>query len=423
MPPTNLREQLEVSHRGLVVHDPRMTVDEYLASLGIGPDVVARRLDELRAHVTAEVEAVEAAAAAGNPVIPEIDMAHVVDGTVPASAIAAVHRRGCVVVRGTFERAEAEAWDAEIAHYVSRNAFRERFEAHNAEAATGSRIWGVYWSRPQVAARQHPRMVAARRFLNRLWSLDAPGGPGGVWFDPDTDIGYPDRVRRREPGADSRGLGMHVDTPAIGGWTILENQRVFAPLLTRGIDGFDPWNPAHRTVLPVESPVGCSVFRTFQGWTALSDMEPDDGVLHLVPIPLAVAHRFVVGLAGELGLDGEPRPAPRRDHGDELLARALVPIPAVAPGDTVWWHGDLFHSVADASNHVRWGNVMYIGASPWCERNAAYQPDHLERFRRGASPRDFPPEDFELDFAGRATVDDLSDTGRAQFGLAPQGSG
>ena len=124
-------------------------------------------------------------------------------------------------------------------------------------------------------------------------------------------------------------------------------ERVFAPLLMGGLDAHDPWDPAHRTGREVESPVGCTVFRTFQGWTALSDIHPSDGVLHVVPIPLAVAYRFMVGLAGELGLGGPPEPAPRRDAGDALIARALAPIPPVAPGDTVWWHPDVIHAVED----------------------------------------------------------------------------
>jgi hypothetical protein len=95
-----------------------------------------------------------------------------------------------------------------------------------------------------------------------------------------------------------------------------------------------------------------------------------------------------------------------------------VPIPAVAPGDTVWWHGDLYHSVGDAANDSRWGNVMYIGAAPRCPRNDAYRVSLLDRFERGASPVDFPSDDFEVDFAGRATVADLNAIGRAQFGLA-----
>jgi Protein of unknown function (DUF1479) len=34
----------------------------------------------------------------------------------------------------------------------------------------------------------------------------------------------------------------------------------------------------------------CSAFRAFQGWTALSDMRPDQGVLHAVPIPAAMVY-------------------------------------------------------------------------------------------------------------------------------------
>ena len=95
-----------------------------------------------------------------------------------------------------------------------------------------------------------------------------------------------------------------------------------------------------------------------------------------------------------------------------------MPIPPVAPGDTVWWHGDLYHSVGDAANDSRWGNVMYIGAAPRCPRNDVYTSTMFDRFVRGASPVDFPSDDFEVDFNGRATIDDLNETGRAQFGLA-----
>jgi hypothetical protein len=33
----------------------------------------------------------------------------------------------------------------------------------------------------------------------------------------------------------------------------------------------------------------CSAFRTFQGWTALSDVDHDKGLLHTVSIPQAKA--------------------------------------------------------------------------------------------------------------------------------------
>lgn len=395
-----------------------LTADEYIASLDITAEVVEQRLAELRDQVAGAARAIRDVHAAAAPVIPEVAMADVLAGTVAASTIDRIHATGCAVIRGTFDRAEADAWDRELGDYLDRNDFRARHHAAYPEAATGSRIWGVYWSRPQVHARQHARMAAARRFLNGMWRHESDGR---TWFDPGHDIGYPDRVRRREPGAVSRGLGCHGDAPGVGGWRFLENQRVFAPLLADGLGAHDPWDPAHRTSLDDPSIVGTTVFRTFQGWTALSEMEPTDGVLHVAPILAAVAYRVVAGLAGELGvgehLGAVAGPAPRRDHGDDLVRSALVPIPAMAPGDTVWWHGDLFHSVADAANDTRWGNVMYIGSSPVCERNDAYRSDLYERFVAGRSPRDFPAEDFEVGFVGRATPDDLNETGRRQFGL------
>ena len=50
---------------------------------------------------------------------------------------------------------------------------------------------------------------------------------------------------------------------------------------------------------------------------------------------------------------------------------------------------------------------------------SAYAATMFERFTAGRSPADFSPEDHEIDFAERATVDDLDTLGRAQFGLDP----
>ena len=390
------------------------TPEELLARLGLQPTDVGGLLSDVRAAMASSVAEIVARRDAGDPVFPVIDFDDVLGVRVDPAALDVVRSAGCVVLRGTFDSAEAEAWDDELGSYIERNAFRDRLLEKHPAAGDGSRIWPVYWSRPQVLARQHERMAVARRFLNGLWTSSSADVE---WFDPDTDIGYPDRVRRREPGAVSKGLPAHADSPSVGGWRIAENQAVFAPLLTGGLAAYDPFDAAGRTGPRVESPVGCTVFRTFQGWTALSEMHPHDGVLHVVPIPAAVGYRLVHGLASELGIVGDAVPAPRRDAGDELLAQAMVPIPTVAPGDTVWWHGDLYHLVGDATNDTRWGSVMYIGAAPRCPRNDAYRATMLDRFLSGVSPVDFPADDFEVDFVGRATVDDLNDIGRAQFGV------
>jgi hypothetical protein len=86
---------------------------------------------------------------------------------------------------------------------------------------------------------------------------------------------------------------------------------------------------------------------------------------------------------------------------------------------TPWWHADVIHSVGEVSGQRGWGNVMYIPAAPYCEKNAAYARVCGQAFLTGASPGDFAAEDYETTWAGRATPADLNDTGRKQLGLQP----
>jgi hypothetical protein len=91
----------------------------------------------------------------------------------------------------------------------------------------------------------------------------------------------------------------------------------------------------------------------------------------------------------------------------------------VEPGDTVWWHSDTIHSVEDQHRGSDYSNVIYIGAAPYCAKNAAFLPKQAEAFLQGRSSPDFAAENYELDFAGRATVADLSPLGKRQMGLEP----
>ena len=170
----------------------------------------------------------------------------------------------------------------------------------------------------------------------------------------------------------------------------------------------------------------CSAFRTFQGWTALSEMRPTDGVLHVIPIPKAMGYILLRALQDDIADDDlcgtvndRALAATERYHAD--LLPAYVPIPAVEPGDTVWWHGDLIHGVGDETTTDRWGNVMYIPAAPWCERNAVYAERCGTAFLAGRSPADFATEDYEVGWDGRATLDDLTPVGRAQLALSVSG--
>ena len=253
-----------------------------------------------------------------------------------------------------------------------------------------------------MQARQSDRMATVQSFLNEQWKSESDGTQ---WFDPSRDSLYPDRIRRRPAGADSAGLGTHLDPGTLDLWMTEAYQQTFRHLFDGTVESYDPWDAAHRTAGPqYPGTTMCSAFRTFQGWTALSDMAHDQGVLHTVPIPEAMAYLMLRPLLSDVADDdmcgvttNQTFPANEKWH--PLLMEALAGIPDVRAGDSVWWHCDMIHSVAPVTDQQGEGNVMYIPAAPWCPRNEAYSVHVREAFLTGASPSDFPAENYESQLA------------------------
>jgi hypothetical protein len=52
-----------------------------------------------------------------------------------------------------------------------------------------------------------------------------------------------------------------------------------------------------------------------------------------------------------------------------------------------------------------------------CAKNRIYLPKQRQAFLQGRSAPDFASMDFEVDFKGRATGEDLTDLGRPQMGF------
>lgn len=379
--------------------------------------VVERRVAARTAEIKAEKER-------GESVWPVIDYADIENGTVTPQQMAKLKKRGCLVVRDHFPREQAVAWDADIVDYVERNRFFENYAgpADDFFGSVGSRpeIYPIYWSHAQMEARQSDRTARVQSFLNSYWKHESDGVQ---WFDPERDALYPDRIRRRPPGADSGGLGTHCDPGTLDLWMTEAYQKAFRHLFDGTVEQYDPWDAAHRTAGPqYPGSTMCSAFRTFQGWTALSEMRHDQGVLHTVPIPEAMAYLMLRPLLSDVPEDdmcgvtvNQVFPANEKWH--PLLMEALTGIPDVQPGDSVWWHCDMIHSVAPVENQKGWGNVMYIPAAPWCPRNEEYAAHVREAFVIGASPSDFPEEHYERSWTGRFTLDRLNDTGRRGLGL------
>jgi hypothetical protein len=387
-----------------------------------------RTFDEVFAvieqRVRSQVESIEAELARGETVWPVIEYSDIADGTVTPEQLAKLHRRGCLVVRGHFPRERALAWDTDIVDYVESNRFFENSPGPGDESfgSIGSKpaIYSIYWSHPQMQARQSHEMATVQAFLNRQWRNESDGV---TWFDPDREALYPDRIRRRPPGADSAGLGPHRDPGTLDLWMTQAYQLAFRHLYDGNVEAYDPWDASHRTAGPqYDGWTMCSAFRTFQGWTALSDMDHDQGVLHAVPIPEAMGYLLLRPLLEDVPEDdmcgvttNQAFPASERFH--SLLLRAQAGIPDVKAGDSVWWHCDMIHSVAPVQNQQGWGNVMYIPAAPWCPRNEQYSANVREAFSTGSSPSDFPGEHYERAWDNRFAESDLNATGRSGLGL------
>ena len=397
-------------------------VAAFKRSLAPARPVLRQAFDDARSHVSRAVDAIRADVAAGRPVVPEIAYRDITGERVPDAARAAIRATGCAVVRGVFPESQASEWFAELGEYLDVNRYEEREvekrgldQYFSALKAGRPQIFNVYWSRPQVLARQDERLARTRRFLNRLWQFD------GV-FDPDRECTYADRVRRRQPGDTTLGLSPHMDAGTVERWIDPGYQQVYRHVFAGRWRDYDPFDGTHRlTTREIPSPAVCSMFRTYQGWTALTRQGPSDGTLRLIPIAQGICYVLLRALQDDVAEGDLCGAAPGRALGVSAewhpdLVAGLVSIPEVQPGDTVFWHTDVCHAVANEHRGHEPASVIYIGSAPDCAKNRAYLPRQKAAFLAGRSAPDFAAMDLEVDFVNRATESDLTDLGRQQMG-------
>lgn len=364
----------------------------------------------------------------GQEVIPIVQYSDVEAGAVPPELIAKIKDRGACVIRRTFAPAQADAWDNEIATYVDGNGLDAKLanaaedEYFGALASAKPQIYGIYWSRPQVQARQAESLTRARVFLNNLWLAESEGQKH---FDPNQTPAYADRIRRRPPGSASLGLSPHVDGGSVERWLDKNFRQVYRHVFSGNWRDYNAFDAAYRPdAREVASPAVCSMFRTFQGWTALTRQGKGDGTLQLIPIANAMMYVLLRALQDDVPEDELCGAAPGRalsvnPQYHSLLIEALSSIPLMEPGDTVFWHSDVVHAVENEHRGSGYSNVMYISSTPGCAKNTAYLAKQSPAFLSGRTPPDFAPDDFEVDFKGRGTEADLTPLGRSQLGLPP----
>ena len=404
----------------------RDAIREAKAAVRDGGTDVAAAFAGMDMLVEAQIRQIEAEVAEGVSPVPVCDYGDVAAGRIDSAMTAMIKQRGAVILRNTFERERVALWNDTLMEYVARNDYFEKQKARDGMdqyfsnlSSSRPQIFGLYWSKPQMEARTSEELATVRKWLNRLWSFNSENG---TEFDPDRECLYADRLRQREPGDDTLGLSPHVDGGSVERWLDQGYRSVYRHLLSGAVESYDPFDAAFRTVTrEIPSPAVCSMFRTYQGWTALSRQGPGDGTLNLVPIANAMGWVILRALQDDVPEDELCGAAPSRaltisEAYHAKLLRAYVPIPVVEPGDTVWWHPDVIHGVEDHHTGSGYSNVMYIGAAPACAKNERFLPGQRRAFEAGESSPDFAAENYEVDFEGRFTADMLSPLGRLQMG-------
>ncbi|KAH7186314.1 hypothetical protein BKA60DRAFT_532075 [Fusarium oxysporum] len=232
---------------------------------------------------------------------------------------------------------------------------------------------------------------------------------------------YSDRLRIRKPGDAKFALGPHMDGGSIERWEDPTYRQVYGKILTGNWEEFDAWEMDKRADAVHDlypGPGSTGLFRSWQGWTSLSETGPTEGTLLVYPFirehtsyllmrplfkPKKPKSEFQDRKAylspdnWELDFDTTNFPGSPHQRNQELndethphleLPRTMVCMPKVYPGDSVWWHSDVIHAVESRHNALTPKNIEYIR-------------DQKATLLSGRPPPDFPGGTGESEFKSR----------------------
>jgi hypothetical protein len=172
-----------------------------------------------------------------------------------------------------------------------------------------------------------------------------------------------------------------------------------------------------------------TVLRAFQGWTALTSAGRQEGSLLLYPnIKTTIAYVLLrpffsppdsandIMDASKWKLDTDngwfpgtwkedSQNASPSSHPHLRLRECMVNIPAMKPGDTIWWHCDMLHAVEVDHFGDHDASVAYVAATPTTELNKIYMKKQAEAFLDdGKVPEDFVGSKVEREGGFRGWV-------------------
>ena len=372
--------------------------------------------NQIEKYIKSEIDEISKLKASKKSIIPEISFNQINQRN--TEFVESIKKRGCVIVRDVFENSMIERLNNDLEKYIEENNYyddqkmKSGLDNYFSDLKSSKpQIMGLYWSKAQMEIRHSENMLKVKKWLNNLWIYK---NDEYEVFDPSKELSYADRVRRREPGDNTLGLSPHCDAGSVERWSDDYYQKIYKDIFSDNFLRFNPFDAKYRDkTTEFESPAVAHVFRTFQGWTALTEQGPNDGTLQLIPIAKAMAYILTRALLDDVPKDelcgsklGKALSVNKEYH--SLLLEGLISIPNMKPGDTVWWHPDVVHAVEDKHLGKNYSNVVYVGSTPYCKKNLDYVRKQAKKFLKGESPPDFAAEDFETNYKGRIKIENLT---------------
>ena len=134
-------------------------------------------------------------------IIPEISINEIDKNK--TKVIEDIQKRGCVIIRDVFEEKFIENLNLQLEKYIDENNYYEdqknkaNLDKYFSDLKSGKpQIYGLYWSKAQIEIRHSEQMAKVKKWLNNLWIYE---NSEYKVFDPNKELSYADRVRRREP--------------------------------------------------------------------------------------------------------------------------------------------------------------------------------------------------------------------------------
>ncbi|EJF64698.1 hypothetical protein DICSQDRAFT_99988 [Dichomitus squalens LYAD-421 SS1] len=410
--------------------------------VGSYPDFEARATKAWGEILVELDKATKDIAAQGSANVPEVNFSEL--GSLTPERKEEIRGKGCLVIRDVVDDQEAREWQAWLRSYVAENPV-DGVPEHDKQ------FFQLYWTKSQVRARSHPNILSATVWLNKLYRIRNGDGAKINDVDLETPLTYADRFRIRKPGVQWDVHPPHVDGGGIERWEDEAFRHCFDDILSGNWREHDPYDLENRVRARSSlygRPNQATVFRTYQGWLALSETAPNEGTLQVFPnVRLSNAYiilRPFFALKDGANPDSSdpddwrfdsttpdfhgiysygasfvgPRPN-TQTHPHLRLEQTMVPVPKVYPGDMVFWHSDVIHAVEKHHTGKEDSTVMYIPAMPYTAVNAAYIEKQKESFLQGVAPPDFPRNKGEAECVGVGKADDIENPiGKRAMGFA-----